>query len=161
MNEAIEKAKNDFAASRDRLITLFANTPDDRVNWAPSATARSPIELVVHSAESVKNIHQMLLGHKFAASNVVEADKMFRAFEGNVKTREEAQQLFQDASANYVAWLETVTPEMLDTMIPFPFHLGFGPLAIGLTFPPLHTQSHCAQLEYLQTIYGDRDWYLG
>ena len=48
--EIIEHAKTDFLQAKERLCQALAATPDDRLNWAPSATARTPIQQTAHAA---------------------------------------------------------------------------------------------------------------
>ena len=39
------------------------------------------------------------------------------------------------------------------------FGVGAVPMSLAMTSPPLHTMVHTGQLEYLQTILGDRVWH--
>ena len=43
MNEVIEEAKAEYLQAKERLIKALATTPDDRINWSPSPTSRTPI----------------------------------------------------------------------------------------------------------------------
>lgn len=160
MDTTIQQAKDNFLQSKARLLQALNNTPDDKLNWSPTPTARTPIEIVIHSADALKNIHDMLDGRPFQISNTAEADKHFRESEKRISTREEVVELFEKNSTAYVAWLDALTPERLNDPITFPFGLGAGTVGIGLQFPALHTSSHTPQIEYIQTIYGDRDWHL-
>ena len=100
----------------------------------------------------------MLDGHPFGVKNVAEADKGFREWERQFNSRAQVLKLLEDNSANYVAWLDALTPDRLGTIIELPFGLGSAPIAVGLSFPPAHTQGHASQMQYMQTIYGDQDW---
>ena len=33
-------------------------------------------------------------------------------------------------------------------------------MAVGITFAAYHTHGHVAQMDYIQTIYGDQDWHM-
>ena len=33
-------------------------------------------------------------------------------------------------------------------------------MSVGITFPAYHTHGHVAQMDYIQTIYGDQDWHM-
>jgi len=148
-------------ASRSELLAhALATTPDDRLNWAPSATARTPIQLVAHSASAVKAIHSMLAGNTVEFGNPVEADRGFREWERRFDTREQVLRLLEESSAAYIAWLDTLTPDHLQDTATLPFGLGTAPVAIGLTFAPNHLLVHKAQIDYIQTIYGDHDWHM-
>src|SRR5258706_2858285 len=160
MEDVISQAKADFVRAKDQLSRAFANTPDDRVNWAPTPTARTPVQIVVHCAQALKNINDFLDGRQFAFTNTAEADKYFREQERPFTTREQAVSLLEKNSSEYLAWLDALTPDRLNTLIQLPFGPGAAPLAVGLSFPPTHTNGHVGQIDYIQTIYGDYDWHL-
>lgn len=157
----IDKAKADFLQSKGRLVHGLNTTPDDRINWSPSPTARTPIEQVAHAASSIKNIHGFLQGDPFTVPTTAEADKGFREHDAQFKSREQVLAALEDYSANYLAWLEQLSPDQLSKMVSLPFGMGEVPTAIALTFIPMHTDWHTAQLDYIQTIYGDHDWHAG
>jgi hypothetical protein len=158
MQDLIEKTKTDFLQAKDRFCRVLAATPDDRINWSPSTTARTPVQLAAHVANSVKALHMTMNGQPFAVNSTAEADKSFRDWERQFNTRDAVLSLIDKNSAAYVAWLETLTPECLDTMVEMPFGMAPMPVKAVITFQPLHMDSHTPQLEYIQTIYGDHDW---
>jgi len=158
MSEVKDQAKAEFARAHDRLKMLLAKTPDDRINWAPSATCRTPIQQVAHSAIAIEGIQGMLSGKPFPYEKLSDMDASIRASEKEFTTREQALNLLEKNSATYLAWLDTVTDEQLSTRIETP--MGQLPLAFAITFPAFHTRGHAAQIEYIQTIYGDHDWYM-
>lgn len=43
-------------------------------------------------------------------------------------------------------------------MVVLPFGLGADPMSYMVSIGPIHTRENLAQLEYLQTIYGNREW---
>lgn len=159
MNDVVSSAKADFLQAKQGLLHALANTPDERVNWSPAPTARTPIHLVVHAAEAIGAIHAALDGTPFPYRTTEAADRFFREVEAGVATREEALALFEAKAEAYVAWLEALDPARLDTSATMPFG-GAVPMAFALTIPALHTRYHVAQLDYLQTAYGDRDWHV-
>jgi len=157
--ELIANTKAGFERTKARLDRLFAATPDDRVAWAPSSTARSAAQVVAHAAWAVGNIHRMLMGTRFAEETTEEAERSFREQERDIKTREAAQSLFDSHAAAFLAWLDTMTPADLRKNCPLPFGMGEMPVSGALGFPAMHTDGHLAQLEYIQTIYGDSVWH--
>jgi len=160
LQETIEYAKGEFLQAKERLLAGLATTPDDRINWAPSPTARTPVQLVAHAAWAVRSINETLDGRTFQAPSVAEADRSFRDWEQQFTTRDEVLALLDQNGAAYLAWLDTLTPERLEASVEMPFNLGPAPLSLALTFVPAHTRYHVAQLDYLQTIYGDHDWHM-
>lgn len=158
--DTINQAKDEFLQVKERLTVIFAETPEDRVNWSPSETARTPAHIVAHAAGAIQNLHGMMQGHAFGLGTSAEADAGFREWEQQFTTREQVTELLEDISSSYVAFLDSLTPESLETLIPLPFGMGQAPLGIALAFPPMHTRGHIAQIEYIQTIYGDYDWHM-
>ncbi len=161
MSEVIQGAKQEFERSRDRMMGLLKDTPDDKLNWSPSPTSRTPLALVTHSAMALHNICEMLNGRPFGATTTAIADKGFRQEEQPFTTREGVTALFEKNAAAVVAYFDALTEAGLNDPITFPFGLGTGTVIHGITAPARHTEAHIAQLEYIQTIYGDQDWHLG
>lgn len=81
-----------------------------------------------------------------------------RAAEKEFTTRQQVLSLLEQTSAEYLAWLDTPTPEHLASTVHLPF--GPMPMAAGITLPAQHLSGHVAQMDYIQTIYGDRDWHM-
>jgi hypothetical protein len=159
--ETIDSAKGNFLYAKSQLVRALNTTPDDRINWSPAPSARTPIEIAAHAAEGVKNIHGTLDGRTFAVPTPEEADRGFRAWEAQFKTREKVLDLLERNSEAFVGWLDGLTPERLETMVTMPFGMGQVPLSMAITFVARHTQYHVAQMDYVQTLYGDRDWHMG
>lgn len=157
----VEDARTNFAQAKGQLEKAFAGIPDDRLNWSPSETARTPVEIVAHSAEALFHIAEMIDGRPFYQGPTADADAEFRERERDFKTREAALELLEKNSSILLDVLDRLTPERLDSeMATLPFGLGQAPIAMVLGAPADHTRWHAAQLEYIQTIYGDRDWRL-
>lgn len=159
-SNAIEQAKQDYLHAKNQLCSALANIPEDRLNWSPSPTARTPIEIVAHCAIAVKSIHEQMTGTPFHFNSTEEADIAFRKEELQFHTSEQVLGYLEEVSTRYTRWLDTVTADNLNSMVVLPFGLGAMPLENWLQISPNHTRGHIAQLEYLQTVYGDRDWHL-
>ncbi len=160
MNETIDKARADFIRAKDRMTAALDTTPDDRLNWSPSPTARTPIHQVVHAAEAIRNIHNFLDGRVFEVENTEKADKGFREFEKQFTTREAAVELFENHSAAFLQWLDGLSEDRLGDVVQLPFNLGQAPIGPMLSVQAAHLNDHAAQLAYIQTIYGDQDWHM-
>lgn len=158
MNEIISQAKAEYLRAKERLIRALATTPDDKINWSPSPTARTPIHQVAHAAMAVSGIQDMIIGKPFGYANTAEADVAFRAAEQEYRTREQALGLLEQTSAEFLAWLDTVTPEQLASTLQLPF--GPFPMTLCITLPADHMRGHIAQIHYIQSIYGDHDWHM-
>jgi len=95
MDQAVAHAIQDFNQAAEQLVRVFKNTPEDRIAWSPSATARTPIQLVAHSAFSIGFIGEMLLGTPYPAKTMAEADAEFLEMEKSISTSEAALKLLQ------------------------------------------------------------------
>lgn len=158
MNDPIAAAAAEMEQVRDQFLRALDRTPDDRLHWTPSPTARTPLRLVAHSAYALGFIKTMLDGTPYPASTMADADENFMEMDGNVQTREEAETLFREKCDAMASYLRSLSLDELDRMVDLPFKLGQAPLHAMLGVGAMHTRGHLTQLEYIQTIYGDRVW---
>jgi hypothetical protein len=154
----IQESKQVFQMSIDRLKRIFESTPDERLLWSPAPTARTPLAQVVHAATSIHHVHTAMMGTRYATPTTAEADAEFLALEQGFTKREDALALLEKNSKAYLDWLDQLPEEMLSDMVPLPFDLGEAPLQFMLLMPAWHTNDHAAQMDYIQTCYGDRSW---
>jgi hypothetical protein len=159
MEDVVSQAKAEFTRAKDRIASCLANTPDDKINWSPSATSRTPVQLVAHAAMGTQGINGMLAGKPFPFTSMEDMDAHSRAAEKGFTTREQALGLLEKTSAEYLAWLDNLTPEQIGGMVTLPF--GQAPMAAAITFAADHLRGHAGQIEYIQTIYGDQSWHMG
>ena len=158
MNTQIENVKNEFLQAKEGLLKALSTTPEERLNWSPSPTARTPLEVAVHAALVIGFFADTLDGSPWVAPTTAEADQGFREAENCYTSRDEVLRLIDVKADAFVACLKGLAPERLGVLVDMPFGLDPMPVAVFITFPTLHTRSHIPQIEYIQTIYGDRDW---
>lgn len=158
MENMIEQVIADLTRARDGITKDLAATPDDKLNWSPASTARTPLQLVAHVAMSVSGMQEAFSGHPLEERDLSKLDAKWREDEKAYTTREEVQNLLDTNCENYVAFLKGLTSEQVGSMV----HLSFGdmPMAVVIHWPGRHIQMHGAQLQYLQTIYGDMTWHM-
>jgi len=154
----LEKAR--FEQTKGIVVNALETTPDERINWSPSSTARTPIQLVAHVAWAVKSMLGNLTGDTYPVPTTQEANQQQREWEKQFSTRDEVLKLLDQNSSEYLAWLEDLTQEQLDSQVEMPFGMGAVPMEFAISFMPLHVHVHAAQLDYVQTIYGDQDWHI-
>jgi len=155
----IETTQAELIGTKNRMLQLLHETPADRVNWKPSPSARSIVEIVAHCGHAIGNILGQLKGVPFAPASSAEANEQFLAHDAEFRDSAEVEAYLEQQCADYVAFLGTLKPEDLDTMCTLPFGLGQAPLGYFMTMGNAHTQGHIAQIEYIQTMYGDHDWH--
>ena len=159
MEDTLSQTKAEFLRAKGRLAHALATTPDDKINWAPSPTARTPLQQVAHGAMAIADIQDMLTGKPFPYAGPAEFDRALRSAEKEFTTREQVLSLLEQTSAAYLAWLDTLTPEQFAATLQMPFGPPV-PMAVAMTFPAYHLVGHIAQMDYIQTIYGDHDWHI-
>jgi hypothetical protein len=153
MDDIISEAKAEYSRAKARMTTVFTATPDDKLNWSPSPTARTPLQIVAHAALGTSGIAGILQGKPFPFANMQELDTASRKMELDYTTREACVELLEKTSSDFLAYLDSLTPEALASQVKFPF--GEVPLVAAITFPADHLRGHTCQLDYVQTIWGD------
>src|SRR5437016_1708881 len=93
--DTVEAAKAEFVRAKDRLAKALTTTPDDRVNWSPSPTCRTPIHQVAHSALSIVGMQDWLAGRPFPFADMKELDTFSRTKEKEFTSREQALGLLE------------------------------------------------------------------
>ncbi|BDI30098.1 hypothetical protein CCAX7_21490 [Capsulimonas corticalis] len=152
--ELIDRAKQNVAAARDQLLTTFSFVPDDKLNWSPSPSARTPLQIAAHCGSATATFAGLLRGEPWPlAPTAAEAAAQIRERDAKGCTREEAIQSIDASSKSLLAALEQATPEILGSTIWTAF--GEFPYAFAVTFPAEHISGHARQIDYLQTIWGD------
>lgn len=154
----IREAKAEFNRAKDRLARALATTPDDKINWSPSATCRTPIQIVAHAAKSTAFIQDMLNGKPFPFESPADLDAKSREMEKQYTSRAQVSELLNETSESYLEWLDTLTPQQVSSDIDLAF--GTFPMSNAITFAADHLRNHAGQIEYIQTIYGDLDWHI-
>ena len=153
--ESIERAKGAVQTSRDLLLKTFAFVPDEKLNWSPSTTARTPLQIAAHCGGANATFATLLRGEPWPlAKTAAEANEQIRNGPTEIHTREAAVQKIEDSAAALVAALEKATPATLETMLWTAF--GEFPYGFAMTFPAEHMAGHARQIDYLETIWGDQ-----
>ena len=155
----VKGAKEEFSQSKGWFLGTLAAVPFDRVHWVPAATARSAIQLAAHTALSVGHMLGNLKGDTFAVPRMDQADGFHREQELALMTIEEINAVFEANTEAYFSWLDALEIDDLRKNVLLPFDLGSVTLPEAIGFMAKHIDWHHAQLQYLQTIYGDRNWY--
>ena len=156
--DSVSQAKAEFLRAKARLLVALDTTPDDKLNWSPSASARTPVELVAHAASAVALIQGTISGAPWPYTSLTEADAAFRAADKPFKTRERATDHLAETSDKFIAWLDSLTPEQVGSTVQTIF--GSFPMSVAITLAADHMRGHTAQIEYIQTIWGDYDWHV-
>jgi hypothetical protein len=161
MQDTIERNRASFIQAQDGLAHALNTTPDDRLKWSPSPTARTPLQAAGHAAAAIAYMLGNMTGETFAVATPEEAERLFRELDKEFTSKEQVMELLEKNSSAYLNWLDAATPQVLNSTMILPFGMGAIPVHAGMEFMPLHVKWHTAQINYIQTIYGDLDWHLG
>ena len=141
-------------ASAERLLKTFSFVPDNKLNWSPSKTARTPVAVVAHCCLANRMFAMVLRGEAISPMPTPEeVHALSRKFEATVRGRAEAVRRLKASCKEIVAALGTMTPKRFATSPNSP--MGPLPMALWMNLPGMHMSHHKAQIDYLQTIWGD------
>ena len=152
----VAEAKAEFDRSIERLTKDLQKTPDDKLNWSPSSTSRTPLQQVAHAAISIKGMIGMMAGEPFPFESFAAMDTHMFEAEKAFQTRESVLELLHTNVSVYHAFVDVLSESDLANTVTMPF--GEFPMRSMITWPADHIRCHAGQLEYMQTIYGDRSW---
>ncbi|BCM90596.1 hypothetical protein IAD21_02450 [Abditibacteriota bacterium] len=143
---------------KDSLERTFAAVPDDKVAWQPAEGARSALDAFGDGAQTLGFMAKMLeskgetppaFGREFFAQLKAERAGW---------TRQEALTQFELNWSRFKAALEPLTEEQLAAHVTVPMRGGMtAPLAVWIMMAYRSLISRFAQINYIQTLYGDFD----
>lgn len=160
MQDKINQYKAEFEQAVRGVKHALATTPENLLTWSPSKTSRSPLQVAAHIAIGGRDMLGNLTGNTFAIQTTEEAEKFHRERDSKVETLAECNELLDALVTDYSKWLDGLTESSLNEMMKLPFGMGEIPVGLGITFMPFHVHWHTAQINYIQTIYGDHDWHM-
>ncbi len=141
-------------AAAERLGKTFSFVPDDKLDWSPSRTARTALAIVAHCCQANRMFAKVLGGEPISPMPTPdEVGASSRKFEATIHDRAEAVRLLQETCEQVVAALATMTAERFAATPNSPF--GPLPMSTWVNLPGMHMDNHAAQIDYLQTIWGD------
>lgn len=154
LKEPIGACQARVKAAAERLGKTFSFVPDDKLNWSPSPTARTALAIVAHACLANRMFAKVLSGEPISPMPTPEeVGVSSRKFEATIRDRAEAVRLLEETCEGIVAALATMTAERFATSPNSPF--GALPMAVWIHLPGRHMDGHAAQIDYLQTIWGD------
>jgi len=153
--QEVERARGAFLNAKFGLLRALETTPDDRLTWRPSETARSPLHVAGHAAFAIESMLGNMTGETFPLETTDLAEAYFRDVEKAWTTRGQVIDLLEANTKKYMDWLDQLDQDRLDSTFVLPFGMGKARTADGLDFMALHIMWHTAQIHYIQTIYGD------
>ncbi|NLC58550.1 MAG: DinB family protein [Armatimonadetes bacterium] len=154
MENPVAAVKEQTRMAKERLLKTFSFVPEEKLTWSPSPTAKSALQILAHTGTSNQSLAALLRGEPGGA----EEHERLHAAEAAITTRAQAVQLIEESTEEVLAALDTLTPERIASMVETPWLTAPMPFFMGL--PALHMQGHAAQIDYLQTIWGDEQFHM-
>ncbi|BDI31220.1 hypothetical protein CCAX7_32710 [Capsulimonas corticalis] len=153
MVDYIAICKDRTTSAMDSFFHVLSFVPADKLTWKPAPTAKSALEIVAHCAGHSGAFASVIRAGKFPAT-VEEFIGPIQAATQSITTLEQAETMLRKGIADTIAALDTVQPEQVGSTMEVPV-LGDTPFNFLLALPARHLESHEAQIDYLQTCWGD------
>ncbi|HVF84895.1 MAG TPA: DinB family protein [Abditibacteriaceae bacterium] len=140
-------------SGRDQVLRTAQAVPDDRLNWKPLDNGRTVLDLLGDAAQTPRMVTRMLTEPGFTPSREVFGQM---TQERAHWTREESLEHLKSNTEEAIAAIRSLSEEKLAE----PLHL---PMGGGMTLPlggwimMIYRAfvSRMAQINYIQTLYGD------
>jgi len=141
----------------EQFLKTFSFVPDEKLNWAPSPTAKTPIQIAAHTVVMAASFAKMIRDRKLPnGDDIPEFLAQINAAEAALSSRADMEIVFRKNTDEVVAALDTLTPEAIDTILDT--SLGWSvPMTLLMKMPGSHALAHASQIDYLQTCWGDQD----
>jgi hypothetical protein len=149
-----ERATN----AMDRFLRVLSFVPADKLTWSPTPTAKSALQIAAHCAGYSGGFATIIRAGRFPSSVQEFLGPIESAIEG-VTTLEQAETVLLKGIADTIAALGGVKPEQVGGTIESPLDRQT-PFLFFLNLPGMHLETHTAQIEYLQTCWGDQEVHL-
>ena len=137
-----------------QLVSTAQATPDDKMDWKPLDNGRSALELLCDAAQTAKMTHKMLESKgEFTPSR--EVFQQLKA-ESAAWTREETMQQLNDNTTKLLETLRATPDADLEKSLHLPMGGGMT-MSLGAWMMMAYRTfvSRMAQINYIQTLYGD------
>lgn len=129
--------------------------PDEKLNFAPSNTSKSPLQIAAHIALTNKGFASMLRGEPSKFNSVKELLVWLDGEEKKLNTKEAVLKEIDNSASELLSAIESLNEENLDEVVKAA--TGARSKRDSLARVGNHIFMHGAQLDYIQTIWGDND----
>lgn len=157
MEDFVTSCKQSAVKSMEQFFKVFSFVPDDRLDWSPCPTAKSAMRIAAHTAVTAGNFAQMIRDRKLPNGEEIPAlVARTNAAMDRIATRAEMERVFRANTAEVVAALDTVTPEVAELSLDSS-QGWFMPMTALMRLPTTHAVGHTYQIDYLQTCWDDQE----
>jgi hypothetical protein len=157
----IESAKKDAVTGMEWFLRNLSHVPKDKLEWAPSPTAKSALQIAAHVAVTQGNFANMIRARKLPINEEIQTFFERTAAEEKALTDiDKIIALFRKNTDEVLSALDELKPE--DAEIVLDSSQGWTmPMSFLMKLPAYHAIGHTAQIDMLQTCWGDQEIYTG
>jgi hypothetical protein len=157
MESLVAASKESAVQGMEHFLKVFSFVPDERLDWTPSPTAKSAIRIAAHTAIYPAVFAKMIRDRRLPfGDEIPEFVTRIEAATEALTSRPEVESVFRKGTDEVLAALDRLTPEAIGTSLDS--GLGWSmPMTFLMDLPGVHAFSHAAQIDYLQTCWGDQE----
>ena len=149
----IENEKELMDRAMSRFYDTLSHVPEEKLNYKPTETCRSPLNIAAHTAMTNQFFAKVLTtGELPGPDEIMEAQKSGAAIEQGFTSREQVLELLKQGHNDVKEAYEKVSIPALESNPRLQFFA---------TLPAYHTVNHAAQIDYMQTMWGDLEDHFG
>jgi hypothetical protein len=157
-SSSVDQAKLNTEMCMGRLLKTLSFVPDDKLDWSPAQGCKSPLRIAAHCGVSNGNFIKIMKRIPFPEMKPEEMMAMAEAAETAVTSREQAVSLVEESCKRVFETLDSRSPEEVDSLVETRFFTA--PMVFWMNLPARHMDNHAAQIDLLQTCWGDYDWHM-
>lgn len=160
MNDFVESCKAAAVEEMKIFLRNFSYVPDDKLNWTPTATAKSALRVAAHTALYSSRFANMIRNRALPKVDDLEAWLAQRtAEEVAITTREEAINAYKAGIDEVIEALDGLSDADVESSL----DSGMGwsmSMKWLMKLPAWHATLHTGQIDFLQTCWGDQEVYV-
>ena len=159
MSTQVEFCKKSAVDGMEMFLRNFSYVPEEKLNWSPTPTSKTALQIAAHTAVSNANFAKMLRDKRTPSLDEVE-DFMAQnsAAEAAITNRAEMESAFRRNTQDVLDALDTFSPDDGDLIL----DSGQGwtmPMTFIMGMAGWHATLHLGQIDFLQTCWDDQQIY--
>jgi hypothetical protein len=154
MEDVISMCKARATEAMEHFLCVLSFVPEDKLTWSPTPTAKSALQIAAHCAGYGGAFAPVIRDGTFPRSVEEFLGPINATIEG-ITTLGQAEAVLRKGITDTIAALDAVKPEQIGAMIVTP--IGRQPFTFFMDIPARHLFAHAAQIDYLQTCWGDQE----
>jgi uncharacterized damage-inducible protein DinB len=161
MSTQVDFCKKSAIDGMEMFLRNFSYVPDGKLNWSPTATSKTALQIAAHTAVTNANFAKMIRDKRVPGPDEEEAFiAQNNAAEAAITNSAEMESAFRANTQAVIDALDTLTAEDADIVL----DSGQGwtmPMTFLMGLAGWHATLHLGQIDFLQTCWGDQQIYTG